>query len=259
MVVDICYGFPTIHFLSTTKTNNLLSQKFSQNTTKNKNKIETIYFYLHLLFERMSKYIDRIVYINLEYRKDRKEDIESELQKYDLLDKSERFIGFHVPDQGILGCSKSHLEVLKIAKERGYKNILILEDDFEFVVSKEEFERNLSDFFESGLEYDVCMISFNNLENSDDIVLECPVVRRVLNSQTASGYIVNSAYLDRLISLYEWSCPLLEETKEHWNYANDQCWKSLQPTDKWYHFIERMGKQRSGFSDNSMRFMEYTC
>ena len=207
----------------------------------------------------MSKYLDRIFYINLEYRKDRKEEIETELQKYDLLNKSERFIGFHVPTQGILGCSKSHLSVLKLAKERGYKNILILEDDFEFVVCKEEFERNLSDFFESGLEYNVCMISFNLLEKSEEIVEKCPVVRRVLNGQTASGYIVNNTYLDTIIALYEWSCPLLEETKEHWNYANDQCWKTLQKTDKWFHFIERMGKQRSGFSDNSMEFIEYAC
>ena len=207
----------------------------------------------------MSKYLDRIFYINLEYRQDRKEEIETELQKYDLLNKSERFIGFHVPTQGILGCSKSHLSVLKLAKERGYKNILILEDDFEFVVCKEEFERNLSDFFESGLEYNVCMISFNLLEKSEEIVEKCPVVRRVLNGQTASGYIVNGTYLDTIIALYEWSCPLLEETKEHWNYANDQCWKTLQKTDKWYHFIERMGKQRSGFSDNSMEFIEYAC
>jgi len=210
----------------------------------------------------MSKYLDRIFYINLEYRKDRKEEIETELQKYNLLDKSERFVGFHVPEQGILGCSKSHLAVLKLAKERGYNHVLILEDDFEFLVSKEEFERNLTGFFESELvdKYDVCMISFNVLEENTEPVIECPdLVYRIVNSQTASGYIVNSAYLDTFITLYEWSCPLLEETKEHWNYANDQCWKGLQQKDKWFRFIERIGKQRSGFSDNSMEFLDFYC
>jgi glycosyl transferase family 25 len=208
----------------------------------------------------MSKYFDRIFYINLEYRKDRKEEIETELQKFDLLEKSERFIGFHVPEQGILGCSRSHLAVLKLAKERGYKHTLILEDDFEFLIDKEEFERKLTSFFESQLEYDVCMISFNVLEKNEELVQECPdLVYRIKNSQTASGYIVNGNYLDTLIALYEWSCPLLEETKQHWNYANDQCWKGLQQKDRWFHFIERIGKQRSGFSDNSMEFLEFHC
>lgn len=209
----------------------------------------------------MSKYLDRIFYINLEYRRDRREEIEKLLREYDLFDKSERFIGYHVQEQGILGCSISHLEVLKLAKKRGYNHVLILEDDFEFLISKIEFERKLTDFFESELSktYDVCMISFNLEEKSPEIIPECHSVRKVLNAQTASGYIVNGAYLDTIISLYEWSCPLLEKTKEHWNYANDQCWKILQKRDQWFHFVERMGKQRSGFSDNSMDFIEYDC
>ena len=83
----------------------------------------------------MSQYISHIFYINLDYREDRREEIESELAKYELLEKSERFPGIRVVNQGILGCTKSHLGVIKLAKERGYKNVLILEDDFEFVLS----------------------------------------------------------------------------------------------------------------------------
>lgn len=209
----------------------------------------------------MSKHLDRIFYINLEYRKDRKEEIEQLLREYDLIDKSERFIGYHIPEQGILGCSKSHLAVLKIAKDRGYQHTLILEDDFEFVITKEEFENKLTEFFKSDLsnQYDVCMLSFNLKEISLENVPECDLVRKVLNAQTASAYIVNGNYLDTIIGLYEWSCPLLEQTKEHWNYANDQCWKTLQKIDRWFHFVERIGKQRSGFSDNSMDFIEYDC
>ena len=206
----------------------------------------------------MSKYLERIFYINLEYRKDRKEEIELELQKFDLLEKSERFIGFHVPEKG-LGCSKSHLAVLKLAKEKGYKHILILEDDFQFLIDKEEFERKLTSFFESKLEYDVCMLSFNLYDYVKEPVLECPYVHRTLCAHTASGYIVNGNYLDTLIALYEWSCPLLEETKQHYIYTNDQCWTILQQKDRWFHFIERMGKQRPGFSDNDNMYLHLPC
>ena len=66
----------------------------------------------------MSQNIDHIFYINLDYREDRKEEIEREIEKMDLQEKTERFPGIRVFEQGILGCTKSHLAVLKLAKER---------------------------------------------------------------------------------------------------------------------------------------------
>jgi len=203
----------------------------------------------------MSHNIDRIIYINLDYREDRKEEIESEIEKMNLQEKTERFRGIRVVDQGILGCTKSHLAVLKLAKERGYKNVLILEDDFEFVVSKEEFERELETFFESKIDYDVCMLSYLLKEEGPESNDEN--VKRVIEAQTASGYLVNAKYYDTIIELYEWAWPLLETTKAHWLYANDQCWKTLQKKDNWFYFANRLGKQRASYSDNSMTYMDY--
>ena len=90
----------------------------------------------------MSNKIDHIFYINLEERVDRKNLIEIELNKFDL--KYERFPAIK-DEMGIYGCGLSHLSVLKLAKERGYKNVLIFEDDFTFLVSKEEFETFLNE------------------------------------------------------------------------------------------------------------------
>ena len=89
----------------------------------------------------MSKYIDKIFYINLEKRTDRRHDIENELNDFDL--SYERFKAIETED-GMTGCANSHLAVLKLAKERGHKNVLILEDDFMFIVTKEEFEQELT-------------------------------------------------------------------------------------------------------------------
>lgn len=205
----------------------------------------------------MSQNIDHIFYINLDYREDRREEIEREIDKMDLNEKTERFRGIRVAEQGILGCTKSHLAVLKLAKERGYKNVLILEDDFEFVVSKEEFENALTTFFESGIEYDVCMLSYLLKEESETEVQECSIIKKVIEAQTASGYLVNAKYYDTIIALYEWAWPLLESTKAHWLYANDQCWKTLQKQDQWFYFTNRLGKQRASYSDNSMSYMDY--
>jgi glycosyl transferase family 25 len=73
----------------------------------------------------MNKYIDKIIYINLNKRVDRRADIENELNLFSL--RYERFSAIEHED-GAIGCALSHLEVLKIAKKNNYKNILILED-----------------------------------------------------------------------------------------------------------------------------------
>jgi glycosyl transferase family 25 len=200
----------------------------------------------------MSNFIDKIIYINLNKRVDRCELIEKELSNYNL--DYERFEAIECTDFGTYGCGLSHLSVLKIAKERNYKNILILEDDFEFIVTKEVFEKNLTEFFESNIDYNVCMLSYNL---NDFLEIDNSVVNKILFSQTASGYIVNSNYYNVLIELYEWSMPLLMSTRQHWIYANDIVWEKHQRNDNWYYFKNRIGKQRAGFSDNSNGYSDY--
>lgn len=205
----------------------------------------------------MSENIEKIFYINLEKREERREQIEGELKKYNLYDNAERIDAIHTPHQGILGCTQSHLKAIKLAKERKYKNVLILEDDFYFVVSKEELNEELKKFYETvHANYDVCMISYL-LQNKEKTEYEH--ITKVLEGQTASGYIVNDRFYDKLIDLYTWAIPKLESTKEHWNYANDQCWKKIQPSSDWYCLTKRCGKQRDGFSDNSNCYQKYDC
>ena len=202
----------------------------------------------------VKQYINKIFYINLKKRVDRQEQIELELDNFNL--EYERFEAIETPGFGILGCGLSHLSVLKLAKERNYGNILILEDDFTFLVSKEEFERNIVEFFELNIDYDVCMLSYamNKHETTS-----YNIINKVLDAQTASGYIVHKKYYDKLIDLYENAMPLLKETKQHLIYSNDQIWKKLQPIDNWYYFTTRIGKQRAGYSDNLESFQDYNA
>jgi GR25 family glycosyltransferase involved in LPS biosynthesis len=204
----------------------------------------------------MSKYITNIFYINLDKRQDRKEEIELELKNYGLFDNSERIQAIETPGQGILGCTMSHLNAIKLAKERSYENILILEDDFQFTISKEEFENQLQTFFESNIQYDVCMISYNIQQSQPT---EYSFLTKVLEAQTASGYIIHHTFYDKMIELYEWAIPLLDQTKAHWVYANDQCWKRLQREANWFSLTSRCGRQRPGYSDNSEQFEDHDC
>lgn len=214
----------------------------------------------------MSHIIDHIFYINLERRHDRRVEIEDELNNFGL--KFERFpaISHKLP---FVGCSQSHLKALRLARYRGYKNVLILEDDFEFLVSKEELDHRLSSFFEKTPHYDVLMFSYNlpldkSLERSDVLKQSEDMwetdtfgCKRVLDAQTASGYLVNGHYYDALISLYEEAFPLLEATQQHWIYMNDVIWKVLQKKDAWYCLTPRIGKQRESYSDLAGKVVDY--
>ena len=188
-------------------------------------------------------------YINLDKRTDRKEQIEGELRRMGI-DQFERFPAVKHAE-GAIGCAHSHLNVLKEAKERGYPSILILEDDFEFVVPKEEFWRAIEAV--KDVDYDVIMLGYalNSHEDYNDTLL------KVLDAQTASAYLVNSGFYDALIKNYEEAIPKFEATGEHWKYANDQSWKTLQPHSKWYAFKNRMGKQRASHSDNRGATVDY--
>ena len=202
----------------------------------------------------MSHNISGIIYINLKRRLDRLHEITEELTNFGLV--GERFNA--IPNSnGIVGCGYSHLEVLKLAKHRGYKNILILEDDFTFLISKEEFEKELTILFENEIQFDVCMLAYNLVESETSV--HGPFLKRVLSAQTASAYLVNSAYYDTLIELYSFAIPLLEKTGQHWIYANDQIWKDLQRKDNWVCFTTRIGKQRASYSDNGNSFVDYNC
>ena len=187
--------------------------------------------------------------INLDRRTDRLEQFTEEMKKVDL--PFERFPAI-ATEFGIDGCGLSHLSVLKLAKERGYKNVLIFEDDFEFVVSKQVFWSTITRFLED-TPFDVYMLSYwMDLSGNftEDTV-------KVLSTSAASGYIVNESFYDKLIELYEDAMPKLVQTREHWIYANDQIWKSLQPTSRWYAAKSRLGKQRASYSDLAGRWVDY--
>lgn len=196
------------------------------------------------------QHIDHIFYINLAKRVDRYEQINEEFRKMNIpSDKYERFDAFAVPELPTLGCNRSHLGAMKLAKQRGYKNVLIFEDDFEFLVNAEELQDQLEKFFERAradtMDWKVAMLSYNSFAQQPydellSITTDC---------QTASGYLINGKYLDELIHWMQIGTDRLEQTKMFAYFMNDQWWKHLQKDNKWFLFNKRLGRQRESYSD----------
>jgi len=200
--------------------------------------------------------IDKIFYINLESRKDRNEEILAEFNRMSIpKEKIHRFPAIKA-NPGAIGCALSHLNLLMFIKQKGYTNTIILEDDFQFVVSKEEFRKNLDEVFTTVPKYDVIMLSYFLKQGAP----YNKVCGRALDTQTTAGYMIHKTFLDKLIDCYKAAIPhLIEGGRDaESKYACDQSWKVLQPNYRWFYFNQRIGRQRPGFSDIEKNFVDYS-
>lgn len=192
--------------------------------------------------------LDAIYYINLESRTDKRYHIETNVLSYFeetlLASRVKRFSAIkHF--NGAIGCSLSHLEIARKAKHTGARYYLVFEDDFEFLIGKEEFQHWLSSLFTPPqLDFKVVMLAYNALQSNPF----SNILDQTNNAQTTAGFIVNCAYIDELIECWEYGLIKFLETGEHWNWACDQYWKLLQK-EKWFIAAKRIGKQKPAISD----------
>lgn len=193
--------------------------------------------------------IAKIVYINLERRQDRREEIEHELVRYGL--SGERFNAIS-HELGLAGCNLSHIQVLKDAEEANLENLLVLEDDFQFLVDKPTFYKRIEMFFALDIEWDIVLLSYN-LKRSEPYN---ELIGRVKEAETTSGYIIHKKCFQRMRECIEAATPELIATNHHWLYAIDQVWKVIQEKGDVFYFMERLGKQRGSFSDTANAYID---
>jgi GR25 family glycosyltransferase involved in LPS biosynthesis len=161
-----------------------------------------------------------------------------------------------------IGCTKSHYEVLQLAKKEGWSRVWILEDDWMATISSSDIRGALDSVLGvEGPAWDVLFLS-SHVQASEaihDWPLELPQIRRGYNIQTASSYIVASSFYDRLIENLREAVTGALAGGQHWDYINDQYWKRLQAdrTTRWLYFSPALGKQRAGHSDLAGHFTDY--
>ena len=193
-----------------------------------------------------------VYYINLDHRKDRNREILQELKKLPRGAVVERVPAVYEKERGHLGCSKSHIRALEKFIHSGEDTCIILEDDFEFVSGG---ATRLGNFLHGErFPFDVIMLSSNDIDSQ---ACQYPGFKKIINSQTASGYIVSKHFAPTLLKNFKHGAQLLEREYNHSEYAVDQYWKLLQPVSKWYSFDPPCGRQRKSYSDIQGGVVEY--
>lgn len=202
-------------------------------------------------------FINKIVYINLDGREDRRQIMQKLFEEGKIPpEKIQRFSAIK-HEIGIIGCGMSHIGVLKLAKANNWKNVLIMEDDAEWVdfqTNYEKLEKLINEKF------DVFMLGGFYSENTN---------LRVTNTFGAHAYIVKNHYYDILLGnlqeglsrrLDVYVRPFPRETKKQRyselvksrnEFNNDIYWWKLQEKDTWIAMIPSMCNQAITYSDNS--------
>jgi GR25 family glycosyltransferase involved in LPS biosynthesis len=189
--------------------------------------------------------------INLEKNVERFNEVQKELEKINV--SCTRFNAIQ-HEKGNIGCCMSHLECLKLAKERNLPYVMIWEDDSMFFRDPKDFLAKVTSFHNNVKEWDVLLVSANNFRPFDKINDNYIQVK---NAQCANAYIVKNHYYQTLIDIFNVAkTQLLRGSPSHL-FMSDIIWKYLQYKHKWYMIIPNYITQRPYYSDIERKNVDY--
>ena len=177
--------------------------------------------------------------INLDKRKDRWEACQKEFYKLNFY--PDRFSAIE-DSNPVVGCRKSHLEILKRAQKEK-KNVLIFEDDVEIINFEDKLiERVMNELYE--LDWQMIYLGGNILRPFHQVTNH---LAKLNHCQSTHCYGVSRLFLDELIPFIENNNTFIDVL-----YADGVC-----PVRNCYITIPMMAVQRTDFSDIEKHEMSY--
>jgi len=130
-----------------------------------------------------------------------------------------------------------------------FSNCIIFEDDY-IPLNTNTFWNNFEKLFNSNMEYDVVLCSYNCLVSQET---STPLLHKVENSMTTSGYLITREFAPTLVehwnTAFHLSMAAEKAGKNPFPYAADTYWQKLMPSHNWLTFYPRIGRQRPSYSD----------
>ena len=208
---------------------------------------------------RFFEHIDKIIYINLDNREDRRREITEEFNRLQIpQDKIIRFSAVRHETEGAIGCSQSHIQVLKMAMENNWKNYMVLEDDFNFIPDTTFIDNVFDHFFTQfpGDSWDVLNLArgfHQDFANTDK-----KYIQKVYDVSTTSGFVVNHHFYNTLFHNFVKGFEnLCQEPKNHPMYCIDRYWNRLMALSNWYITNPSVGYQRTSHSSIGGYVVDY--
>ncbi len=214
--------------------------------------------------ENPFNFFDKIFYINLDERTERKLHIENQLKRFNIV--AERFpaIQLTIEQNEIMknegctfknderseysrfakSCALSHLNIILKSKLMGYKNVLILEDDVVFSDTiLDDLSKTLEDLKKQP-KWDMFYLGCNPFaykKITDNLGMS-------LGSYAAHAYAVNSNFYDTILNMPFKVLPIIDVY--YYNLATN-------PLYKIYMSLENLAWQTSGYSTIEEKMVSY--
>ena len=204
--------------------------------------------------------VDAVIYINLDSRKDRNEEILAEINRVAIPESKVYRFSAVKRSWGALGCALSHIGVLKFVKERGWQRTLVLEDDA-------GFEDKNQERWDAGVKDIRSMIQSSgntNLDSTWDVIFlggfvrdpkgptktQYPTIFNTKNTSCTHAYIIRNEYAQKVIEHTEMAVQMMMKQAPNLKQYNlDNAWSQLMAQDRWFISIPTIAYQRESYSD----------
>jgi len=194
----------------------------------------------------LNNIFDAIYVINIDSEVDKWKLVKSELERNHITNYT-RFSGVIIDGESTvksrnLGCTTSHVNIIKEVKRLGKENVLIFEDDVMFDDRIHDYIDIINNFIKDNV-WDLFYLGGNhegNVEKVNDNIM------RVNKTKTTHAYAINKTCFDNIIN---------------WNInmpVDDMLIKHIQRKKNSYCIYPRLALQRPGYSNIMNGFRDHT-
>lgn len=201
--------------------------------------------------------IDLVAYINLDKRPDRKAELERELARLEIPPhKILRWPGI-ASLNGALGCSQSHIGLLEhilTLPPESTRNVLILEDDFNFIDDAKLVKESITKFLDEAQyprdTWDAILLAHVSKATAP----RDEFISTMLRCEGTGGFLLNRRVIPGILANFKEGYQLLSDTRDMSRYQIDNHWSQyMRASQKCAFFNKPLGYQRKSYSNISGR------
>jgi hypothetical protein len=190
--------------------------------------------------------LDRIVYINLPKRSDRRDGFLREAERLGFVAESFEAIADAIP---MRGCAASHLALAKQTVESGAQAVMVCEDDVRFSAGRRELGLLVDRFLDDPAAEVLCLDYRHHAA-----VAHSALLLRSPKTTLAGCYVVKASIVPLLVDVWERAVESLGHRPDD---SPDYAWIELQGEHVFLIPIRRPANQEPGHSDIRGHYVAY--